>query len=233
MGLFLCARAPPLLPGPSPLKLWRMAFSGWSPEAVEFFEGLAADNTKAYWTGHKARYEQSVREPMAELLDELSGEFGPGRIARPYRDIRFRADKSPYETEIYATLDRGGYVRFSADGLTAALGYYQMTAAQLDRYRHAVDDESSGARLAELVERLRGEGLQVSGGQTLKTAPRGYPGDHPRIGLLRYKGLICWQQWPVAPWLGTARARDRVASFLRTAAPLHHWLDEQVGPDPA
>jgi len=210
-----------------------MGFCGWSPEAVEFFEGLAADNTKAYWNAHRARYEQSVREPMAELLDELSGEFGPGRIARPYRDIRFRADKSPYKTEIYATLDRGGYVRFSADGLTAALGYYQMTTAQLERYRHAVDDESSGARLAGMVERLRGEGMQVGGGQTLKTAPRGYPGDHPRIGLLRCKGLICWQQWPVAPWLGTDQARDRVAGFLRTAAPLHHWLDRQVGPDPA
>ena len=210
-----------------------MGFSGWSPEAVEFFEGLAADNTKAYWNAHKARYEQSVREPMAELLDELSGEFGPGRIARPYRDIRFRADKSPYKTEIYATLDRGGYVRFSADGLTAALGYYLMTAAQLERYRRAVVDETAGARLAGLVERLRGEGLQVGGGQALKTAPRGYPGDHPRIELLRYKGLICWRQWAVAPWLGTAKAGDRVAGFLRTAAPLHHWLDRQVRPGPA
>jgi uncharacterized protein (TIGR02453 family) len=210
-----------------------MGFSGWSPGAVEFFEGLEADNSKAYWNTHKARYEQLVRDPMAELLGELSGEFGPGRIARPYRDIRFRADKSPYKTEIYATLDRGGYVRFSADGLTAALGYYLMTAAQLERYRRAVDDESSGARLAGLVERLRGEGLEVGGGQTLKTAPRGYPGDHPRIGLLRYKGLICWRQWPVAPWLGTAKAKHRVAGFLRTVAPLHHWLDQQVGPDPA
>jgi len=210
-----------------------VGFSGWSPEAVEFFAGLRADNTKAYWSAHKAFYEASVREPMAELLGELSGEFGPGRIARPYRDMRFRAGRSPYKTEIYATLDRGGYVRLGADGLTAALGYHLMTAAQLERYRHAVDDETHGARLAELVERLRGEGLQAGGGQTLKTAPRGYPSDHPRIGLLRCKGLICWRHWPVAPWLGTAKAKDRVVGFLRTAAPLHQWLDQQVGPGPA
>ena len=210
-----------------------MGFSGWSPAAVEFFEGLEADNTKAYWSAHKDLYEGSVREPMAELLDELTGEFGQGRIARPYRDIRFRADKSPYKTEIYATLDRGGYVRFSADGLTAALGYYMMTAAQLERYRRAVDDASRGAPLAEVVERLRGEGLQVGGGQMLKTVPRGYPGDHPRIGLLRCKGLICWRQWPVEPWLGTPKAKDRVVGFLRTAAPLHQWLDQQVGPGAA
>jgi uncharacterized protein (DUF2461 family) len=78
------------------------------PEAVEFFEGHRADNTRTYWNAHKGVYEASARGPMAELPGELSGEFGPGRIARPYRDIRFRADKSPYKTEIYATLDRGG-----------------------------------------------------------------------------------------------------------------------------
>jgi len=207
-----------------------MGFSGWSLEAVEFFEGLRADNTKAYWSAHLAFYETSVREPMAELLGELSEEFGPGRIARPYRDIRFRADKSPYKTEIYATLDRGGYVRFGADGLTAALGYYMMTGPQLERYRRAVNEDKHGAQLAELVKRLRGGGVEVGGGQTLKTAPRGYPSDHPRIELLRYKGLICWRHWPVAPWLSTAKAKDRVVGFLRTATPLHHWLDEQVGP---
>ena len=156
-----------------------MGFSGWSPEAVEFFEGLRADNTRTYWNAHKEFYEASVRGPMAELLDELGGEFGPGRIARPYRDIRFRADKSPYKTEIYATLDRGGYVRFGADGLTAALGYYMMTTAQLQRYRQAVNDETDGAALAGVMARLRAAGLRAGGGQTLKTAPRGYPGDHP------------------------------------------------------
>jgi uncharacterized protein (TIGR02453 family) len=209
-----------------------MGFSGWSPEAVEFFRDLRADNTKAYWSAHKDFYEASVREPMADLLDELSGEFGPGRIARPYRDVRFRADKSPYKTEIYASLEHGGYVRFSADGLTAALGYYMMTATQLERYRQAVIDDTHGARLADVVDRLRGEGLEVGGVQTLKTAPRGYPADHPRIGLLRCKGLICWRQWPVAPWLFTATAKDRVVDFLHTAAPLHQWLDQQVGPAP-
>jgi uncharacterized protein (TIGR02453 family) len=208
-------------------------FSGWSAEAVEFFNGLQADNTKAYWTAHKALYEASVREPMAELLGDLSGEFGPGRISRPYRDVRFRADKSPYKTEIYATFDRGGYVKFGADGLTAALGYFMMTTAQLERYRHAVDGETEGAQLAGVVERLRAEGIEVGGGQTLKSAPRGYPKDHPQIGLLRYKGLISWRHWPVAPWLSTAEAKDHVAGFLRIAAPLQHWLDQMVGPDPA
>jgi uncharacterized protein (TIGR02453 family) len=206
-----------------------VGFAGWPAEAVEFFLGLQAENTKAYWSAHKAHYESSVRAPMAELLGELSGEFGPGRIARPYRDVRFRADKSPYKTEIYATLDRGGYVNFSADGLTAAVGYFMMTPAQLQRYREAVDRESDGAELAGLVARLRAEGLDAGGSQSLKTAPRGYPGDHPRVALLRCKGLICWRHWPVAPWLHTSQAKGKVAGFLRTAAPLQQWLDRNVG----
>jgi len=210
-----------------------VGFSGWPAEAVEFFSGLQADNTKAYWTEHKALYEASVREPMAELLAELSGEFGPGRISRPYRDVRFSPDKSPYKTQIYAILDRGGYVHFGADGLRAALGYYLMSAGQLERYRQAAGDDTSGAGLAGLVQRLRGEGLEVGGGQTLKSAPRGYPKDHPRVELLRYKGLICWQHWPVGSWLQTAQAKDRVTGFLRVAAPLHRWLDDNVGPAPA
>ena len=161
-----------------------VGFSGWSAEAVEFFRGLDADNTKVYWSAHKAFYEASVREPMTELLSELSAEFGPARVARPYRDVRFRADKSPYKTEIYATLDRGGYVRFSADGLTAATGYFMMTPAQLQRYRDAVDREAEGTELDAEVARLRAAGLEVAGSQSLKTAPRGYPKDHPRLELL-------------------------------------------------
>jgi hypothetical protein len=60
-----------------------MGFSGWSPEAVQFSKGLQADSTKACWSVHKAFCETSVRKPMAALPDELSGESGPGWIARP------------------------------------------------------------------------------------------------------------------------------------------------------
>src|SRR5262249_45007728 len=111
--------------------LVHMAFRGWPAEALEFYEGLEADNSKAYWTAHKAVYEERVRRPMAELLDELSAEFGPGKIFRPNRDVRFSADKSPYKTSIAATLERGGYVQLSAHGLAAGRGIYVMASDQL------------------------------------------------------------------------------------------------------
>jgi uncharacterized protein (TIGR02453 family) len=207
-----------------------MAFRGWPAEAVEFYEGLEADNTRAYWQDHKTEYEELVRRPMTELLAELAGEFGEGKIFRPYRDVRFSRDKSPYKTAIGATLERGGYVQFSARGLAAGSGYYVMMADQLEQYRRAVDDEKSGAELAALVARLRKAGLGITGHDALKTAPKGYPKDHPRIELLRHKGLIAWKEWPVAAWMGTAKAKQRVVDFLATARPLNAWLDTHVGP---
>src|SRR5687767_9200759 len=103
-----------------------MAFRGFPAEALEFFEGLEADNTKAYWQEHKSLYERAVKGPMDELLADLAPEFGPGRIFRPYRDVRFSADKTPYKTNIGATVERGGYIQLSAEGLAAGCGYYQM-----------------------------------------------------------------------------------------------------------
>jgi uncharacterized protein (DUF2461 family) len=83
-----------------------MAFRGWRAEALEFFEGLEADNSKTYWQRNKGVYEQLVRAPMEELLAELAPEWGEGRIFRPYRDIRFSADKTPYKTHIGAMVGR-------------------------------------------------------------------------------------------------------------------------------
>lgn len=206
-----------------------MAFRGFPAEALEFYEGPVADNSKSYWTAHKATYDDCVRRPMQELLDELAPEFGAGKIFRPYRDVRFSADKSPYKTAIGATLAGGGYVQLSADGLAAGCGMWHLEPDGLARFRAAVADDKSGAALARVVEDARRAGLEVTARETLKTVPRGFDKEHPRADLLRHKGLVTWQQWPVAPWLGTAKAKDRVVSFLRASRPLHEWLLKHVG----
>ena len=204
-----------------------MAFTGWPVEAVEFYEGLQADNSKVYWQAHKAVYEKHVREPMEELLSELADEFGPGKLFRPYRDVRFSADKAPYKTNCAATLGRG-YVSLSADGLSAGGGLYMPDTATLQRYRTAVDRDKSGQQLAEIVAALHDAGYQTMAHEVLKTAPRGFPKDHPRIELLRHKGIAMMKTWPVGAWLGTAKARDRVVSTLRDGVPLNDWLTRYV-----
>ncbi len=209
-----------------------MSFSGWPEEALDFYEGLAADNSKTYWTRHKGIYEAKVLGPMSCLLEELAPEFGATKIFRPYRDVRFSKDKSPYKTHIGAMVG-SGYVQLSAQGLAAGDGMYAMAPDQLDRYRRAVASDRTGAELEEVIASVGRHGIGVAGHDVLKTAPRGYPADHPRIGLLRYKGIVAWKEWPVEDWLETAAARGRVAAFLRATRPLSAWLAANVGPPAA
>jgi uncharacterized protein (TIGR02453 family) len=112
-----------------------MSFNGFADEAFEFYEGLSIDNTKAYWTAHKATYEEHVRAPMIELMEALEPEFGPAKIFRPYRDVRFSKDKSPYKTNQGAHATRGFYFQIDADGLMVAGGMYAPGPEQLQRYR--------------------------------------------------------------------------------------------------
>jgi uncharacterized protein (TIGR02453 family) len=206
-----------------------MAFKGWPVESIEFYEGLEADNSKAYWQEHRALYERAVKGPMEELLAELAPEFGEGKIFRPYRDVRFSADKAPYKTHMGATLSGGGYIQLSSAGLGAGSGMYMMAPDQLERYRRAVDEDRTGRELTALIAPVKKAGIEVTAHDVLKTAPRGFPKDHPRIDLLRQKGLITWKQWPAGAWLGTAKAKTRVLDFLRASKPIVAWLEAHVG----
>ncbi len=187
-----------------------MSFQGWPEAALDFFEGLERDNSKAYWAAHRRIYDEAVLAPMTELTEELAWEFGDVKLFRPYRDIRFSADKSPYRTEIGARVG-SAYIRLS-------------------RYRDGVADDVRGTELERIIAAMSGHGITLIGHEVLKSAPRGYPADHSRIRLLRHKGLAAYKEWPVEPWLATAAARDHVREFLAATRPLTHWLDAHVGP---
>jgi uncharacterized protein (TIGR02453 family) len=206
-----------------------MSFQGWPPAALEFYQGLEADNSKAYWLAHKGVYEQKIKAPMDALLADLTEEFGEVHPFRPYRDIRFSSDKSPYKTAIAATVG-SMYVHLSAEGLRADGGMYHMAPDQLDRYRDAVAADDPGEVLRDIVDALTAAGIEVYGSDPLKSVPKGHDRDHPRVELLRYRGIVAMKAWPAAPWLATPGARQRVVDVFRTVAPLAEWLDDHVGP---
>ncbi|GAA4888437.1 DUF2461 domain-containing protein [Actinomycetospora straminea] len=206
-----------------------MTFPGFGDAVVDFYEGLEADNTKAYWTDNKAVYDEQVRAPMLALLADLEAEFGAGKVFRPYRDVRFSADKTPYKVQCGATAG-GRYVQVSADGLMAAGGYYRMSSAQVARYRAAVDDERLGPELVGIVDDLRADGFTIAGEQ-LKSRPRGVDPDHPRLELMRHKSLFAWRSWPPSDELHEPGLADRVAATWRRLDPLNRWLDDHVGVD--
>jgi uncharacterized protein (TIGR02453 family) len=206
------------------------SFRGWPAAALEFFDRLAVDNTKTFWAANKAVYETKVRAPMQALLDELAPRCGEGRVMRPYRDIRFSKDKTPYKTNIAGHND-AVYISLNAEGFGVGSGLYMPSPGQLARFRAAVDAEASGTALVSILEALRKKKIGVSAHEVLKTAPRGYPKEHPRLDLLQHKGITAWQEWPVGAWLGTAAAKNRIVAFVEASQPLRDWIDRHVGPD--
>jgi uncharacterized protein (TIGR02453 family) len=205
-----------------------MTFAGIPVEALDFYEGLENDNTKTYWTANKEVYETCVRAPLVALCEVLEPEFGPSHLFRPYNDLRFAKGRSPYKEQQGATVG-DHYMHVSAAGLFAATGYYQMASDQVARYREAVDDDTTGPEVEKIVARLRDADYTV-GGEALKTHPRDYPPDHPRIGLLRHKALVVSTEFGAPAWLHTAEAAERLAVAWREMTPLTDWLDTHVGP---
>ncbi|MEV0586231.1 DUF2461 domain-containing protein [Nonomuraea sp. NPDC050310] len=208
-----------------------MAFTGFPDEAFLFYEGLEADNSKTYFTRNKHLYEEAVKAPMLALTEELAAEFGTAHLFRPYRDVRFAKDKSPYKDHQGAFIDLqpsiGLYVEISARGLYTAGGCYSTASDQVARFRAAIDNELTGVPLEKLVEELRGEGYAISG-ERLKTKPRGFDESHPRIDLLRHKSLYAGSRFEPEPWVHTAEVAERVRETWRAYGPLVDWLAAHV-----
>jgi uncharacterized protein (TIGR02453 family) len=203
------------------------AFQGWPEDFQRFFLGLQMDNSKAYFEANRKLYLTAVKAPLEALLADVEAEFGPGKIARPNRDIRFAADKSPYKTNIYAGLERGGYVSLDARNLVSAAGEYEIDPIRLQAYRAAVAEDRSGVQLAGIVADLEDKGYKV-GGEELKRVPAGFPQDHPRARLLRHKRLFAWKEFGLQPWLGTAGAKDHITQVWRDARALTGWAAEHL-----
>ena len=206
--------------------------TGIPADAVAFYAELEANNTKDWWTANKERYERSVREPFMALTDALEEEFGEAKVFRPYRDVRFTTDKTPYKTEQGAIVTgpegTGYYVRIGSDGLTTGGGYMHAMPDQIARFRSAVDDNSAGMELQGLLNSLQRKDFQV-GGEVLKTRPKGVAGDHPRLDLMRHKSVIVWRDRGTPTWLGTASVVRYVRDDWRSISPLVEWIRQHVG----
>jgi uncharacterized protein (TIGR02453 family) len=205
-----------------------MAFEGFSEAALDFYDDLEVDNTKSFWQAHKAVYDEAVAAPMKALIAALADEFGAAKVFRPYRDVRFAKDKSPYKTHQGAYVatgpSTGYYVQISAAGVFVGAGFYEASSARLGLIREAMADEAYGTQLLEILTGLESDGWKV-GGETLKTAPRGYDTDHPRIELLRHKSLTIGREYGFDPVIHSPALVDRVRDDWRRTTPFLDWIE--------
>lgn len=206
-----------------------MTFSGIPTAALDFYEDLEADNSKAFWTAHKADYDGFVRAPLLALIAELAPDLGEGKLFRPYRDVRFSKDKTLYKTHQGVWFDEARlYVHVDAAGLMVASGYYETSSAQVDRLRRSIADDIAGPLLERALSTVTRAGFEV-GGDRITRVPSGYPKDHPRAELLKYKTLTAGKKFGCPPWLATADAKKEIVKARKQVEPLVSWLETHVG----
>jgi uncharacterized protein (TIGR02453 family) len=204
-------------------------FTGFPSQALDFYEDLEVDNSRTFWEKHKGTYEYSVRRPMVALCSALAEEFGDAKVFRPFRDVRFAKDKTPYKTAQGAFVEvgpaTGWYVEVSARGVRTGAGFYDATGPRIASIRAAIDDDRRGNDLAQMLKKLEANGW-VIGGHVLKTAPRGYDLSHPRINLLRHKSLTIGHDYGFEPIIHTPELLEAVRDDWRTLRPFVEWVTD-------
>ncbi|PPK67633.1 DUF2461 domain-containing protein [Actinokineospora auranticolor] len=212
-------------------------FQGFGEYAVDFYDGLVADNSKSYWDANKQTYDSDVRDPMKALLTELEpefgGDFGSPKVFRPHRDVRFAKDKRPYKDHCGGVIEAGRgagayYVEVGPDGLRVGGGCFHLESDQLARFRAAVAEEIHGEPFRAILAKLERTGWTIRGDR-LRTTPRGVPKDHPRLSLLQYRSVYAVRVWEPDDTLHERGTFTRVRDAWRQLRPFNEWARDHVG----
>ena len=207
-------------------------FAGFPVAALDFYDDLEMDNTKTFWEAHRAVWTTAVKEPMTALVQALEPEFGSAKVFRPYRDVRFAKDKTPYKTHQGAFVasgpSTGWYVQVAAPGVRVGAGFYEASSERLAAFRAAVADERTGPELERILAGLTAAGWTL-GGDTLKTSPRGYDAEHPRIALLRHRSMTLGKDYGFEKVIHGPELLDKVRADWREATPFLDWVATHTG----
>lgn len=176
-----------------------------TPATFQFLKDLKENNNRPWFNEHKDRY-HTVHEEVVAFVETLQDKMsyhddlvkmsGKQSLMRIYRDTRFSKDKTPYKKNFGGGMKRatkwlrgGYYYHLEPDNVFVAGGFWAPEKEDLKRIREELASDPQSLRdiiAAPTFVKTFGE---LKGNQ-LKTAPRGYPKDHPAIDLLRYKQLI-------------------------------------------
>lgn len=179
-----------------------------NPATFNFLEELEANNNREWFTRHKAEYEAArfnvydfvgeVIKGLAAIDNTVPASLQPKDcVMRIYRDIRFSKDKTPYKTNFGAGISAHGknfngpgyYLHISASECFVAGGCWMPEADQLKLIRQEIDYNGSDFRSIVESESFKKYFSGLDTEAVLKTAPKGYPADHPDIGYLKLKSF--------------------------------------------
>ena len=209
-------------------------------KAHKFLGSLASNNNKEWMDAHRDEY-QKARDEFIAFIDsliqglsatdpELAGVSAKSCIFRINRDIRFSKDKSPYKTNFGASIGPGGrhssasyYFHLTPGNNFIGGGIYMPPADVLKKIRQEIDYNAG-----DLKKILQDPSFKKAYGDLhevdkLKTAPKGYPKDHPEIELLKHKSFIVLHQ--VTDHEATKEGFEKEAlEYLKIMKPFRDYL---------
>jgi len=220
-----------------------MGFQGLEPTLLQFLEELRDNNNRPWFQANKGRYEREVLEPCLAFirafrprLKKISEFFVAsdrrigGSLMRVYRDTRFSKDKTPYKTNVGIHFRHefgrdvhapGFYVHIAPEECFLAIGLWRPDARTLGDLRKAIVESPDRWRRARDDPRFR-ERFTLEG-ESLKSAPRGYPADHPLLEDLKRTDWVGWCDLDRCEVLGDGFL-DLAASSFAASRPLMRFL---------
>lgn len=206
-------------------------FTGWPEQAFDVLLRLEGEPSHSVREKCRAEREALVRKPMLALFADVAAanpayddysvwSYGKGAWWWQHQSGVVRMERQ---------VELG--LRFDLDGLQAAGTGWLLRGEKLALFRAAVADDDHGPQLVEILDDLRRAGLVITGDQLVR-APRGYPADHPRADLLRYRTLTAVRELGSDDWLHTPEVVDRVLAAYEELRPLMSWLADQVATSP-
>jgi uncharacterized protein (TIGR02453 family) len=222
-------------------------FTGFSNKAVEFLANLRANNEREWFEENKPEYERWVREPALDFITAFSkplSQFAPcfiampkkvgGSLMRPYRDVRFSRDKTPYKTNVGIQFRHelgkdvhapGYYFHIDPDGVFIGAGIWHPDSNSIAKIRGAIAEQSTGWRRATNSRAFK-ENFEL-GGTRLKRPPRGFDKDHPLITDLKRKDFMAISNLDIESLHSPEIVAD-VAKLFRKTTPLMKFLCKAI-----
>jgi uncharacterized protein (TIGR02453 family) len=220
-------------------------FNGFPKECVDFYTELAQNNSKTWFDAHKKDFDKYVMGPardfvsdmgrsLAKIAPKISADPRVNRsIFRPYRDVRFSKDKTPYKTHLGIFFWEGSRPKMECSGyyfhlepptLFLAAGIHCFSPMLLGTYRDSVVDPNYGSELLKAIRQIsKHKGYSV-GGTHYKKTPRGYDASHENAAMLLHNGLYVWTEEEIPSEFYSPQILDYSIDRFKKMSPLHNWL---------
>jgi len=208
---------------------------------LQFLRDLEGNNNRDWFNANKPRFQAEYnrfKEFADSVLDGMSHHDKIERlnVFRIYRDVRFSTDKSPYKTHFSAYMSRatkwlrGAYYFHVQPGESfVGGGFWDPNPADLKRIREGIAANEEGFRKLLADPAFKKVFGQLEGEQ-LKTAPQGFPKDHPAIDLLRFKQFLISRRFSDKEVLSPS-FRDEIVATFRHMRPFLDYMSEILTTD--